>query len=193
MQPISLIVVGDTLVGKTASVVYYCSQEDATTYSAATVGIDFMKKEVEYEGKTIPIRIWDTAGQERFRSLATSFFKRTNGVAICYDITDRVTFEHCAYWMDQVVTKSQIGVPVILIANKIDLESDRVVSYEEGKAVADQYCIPFFETSAKDGRGINEAFGKLVNDVLARKLPCRGSEEPKAVEIEETAEKKGCC
>ena len=166
----SLIVVGDMSVGKTVGVVRYCSHEDATSYTTATVGIDFMTKEVEYQGKTIPIRIWDTAGQERFRALAVSYFKRTDGVAIFYDVTERISFEHCEYWMDQVATKSPVGVPVILIANKIDLEADRVVSYEEGKAVADKFCIPFFEISAKYGRGIDEAFGKLVNDVLARKV-----------------------
>ena len=47
---------------------------------------------------------------------------------------------------------------ICLIGNKIDLEEKREVSYEEGKNLAEENNLLFFETSAKDGNNIQEIF-----------------------------------
>ena len=47
---------------------------------------------------------------------------------------------------------------ICLIGNKIDLEEQREVSYEEGKNFAEENNLIFFETSAKDGNNIKEIF-----------------------------------
>ena len=38
-------------------------------FSPATIGADFLTKELEVEGTLVTLQIWDTAGQERFQSL----------------------------------------------------------------------------------------------------------------------------
>lgn len=51
---------------------------------------------------------------------------------------------------------------MVLIGNKDDLESERVVSYEEGLELAKKWGVPFFETSAKTRHNVEEFFFELV-------------------------------
>ena len=48
------------------------------------------------------------------------------------------------------------------MGNKKDLEMGRMISFAEGKALADKFGIPFMETSAKTGHNVTEAFHELV-------------------------------
>ena len=61
------------------------------------------------------------------------------------------------------------NVPVVLLANKVDLreEGAETVSTEEGQKLADSLGIPFIETSAKSGEGVNTAFEKLGKNILS--------------------------
>ena len=43
---------------------------------------------------------------------------------------------------------------------------NRTVTEEEGRKLADEYNIPFFEVSAKTNQNINESFNSLVLEIL---------------------------
>ena len=58
---------------------------------------------------------------------------------------------------------------ICLIGNKSDLESKRVISYEEGKNFAEDNNLLFFETSAKNGSNIHECFNESAT-VLVDKI-----------------------
>ena len=56
---------------------------------------------------------------------------------------------------------------IILVGNKCNIsDKEREVSIKEGQDKADEFKIPFFETSCKDGININEVFEKLIEDIL---------------------------
>ena len=55
----------------------------------------------------------------------------------------------------------------ILVANKSDC-TDRVVTVQEGQKLADQYNIPFYETSAKNGVNIFEIFNCIAKAVIEK-------------------------
>ena len=67
-------------------------------------------------------------------------------------------------------TIGEIGkekLPVILVGNKCEIsDKKRKVSIEEGQGKADEFKIPFFETSCKDGININKVFEKSIEDIL---------------------------
>ena len=81
---------------------------------------------------------------------------------LVYDITQRLSFTHISKWVKDVESKSQSKVAMVLVGNKADLQDARAVTLEEGHHLANEYGIEFFETSAKTGVNVNEAFNKLV-------------------------------
>ena len=70
--------------------------------SAHTIGVEFGTKLINIGGKNIRLQIWDTAGQERFRTITVSYFKGAHGIILCYDVTDRDTFENVRHWIEQI-------------------------------------------------------------------------------------------
>ena len=95
------------------------------------------------------IKIWDTAGQERFRTLTTNFYRRADGIIVSFDVTDKKTFDAVSTWMKAISEHADASADVVLCLNKTDLVDQRQVSEAQGKSVAENYKIKYFETSAK--------------------------------------------
>jgi Ras-related protein Rab-1A len=86
-----------------------------------------------------------------------------------------------------------------LVGNKCDLDNKRKVSYEEGKDIARQYNVTFFETSAKDTINIDELFldsTKVFIDRqknLVRRDSRKNLKNGISVENINEKKKKSCC
>ena len=122
-----IIVIGDSGVGKS------CLTNRATTnlfedsYSA-TVGFEFLNFNVKIDGKIIKLQIWDTCGQELYRSLITNFYRNASLAIIVYAVNSRDSFENIEMWLRELRTHSNPDAKVFLIANKIDLENERIIN-----------------------------------------------------------------
>ena len=118
-----------------------------------------------------------------------------------YDITCRKSFESVRVWMDQIRQKGDVNVDKVLLGNKCDMGETadgvhRKVSVEEGKQLADEFGIQFFETSAKEDINVEDAFMAITESVVARcgDQLVQGSRPGVQVEVEEEkTKKKGCC
>ena len=126
------------------------------------------------EGKEIKLNLWDTAGQERYGKLASTYYKKAQGIILAYDVNDRKSFSNVKGWIKQIETHANADVIKFLVGTKIDL-SNRVVSLNEGKKLAGAHGMVFAETSAKEKYGVAETFEELVNEI--RKNVCKGNEE----------------
>lgn len=164
---IKLLMIGDSGVGKTCLLLRYANDSFSPTF-ITTIGIDFKIKNIALEGKRIKLQIWDTAGQERFRTITTSYFRGAQGILLVYDVTDRQTFTSIRNWVAQIQNHADVNVNKILIGNKCDMADQRAVSYEEGEALAKEYNIHFFETSAKQDIKVETAFLTIATDVKNR-------------------------
>jgi len=198
---LKIILLGDSGVGKTSLMVRFVQQKFSNAYKA-TIGADFLSKELEVEDKLVTLQIWDTAGQERFHGLGNAFFRGSDAcVFVFFYVTNEKSFERLSEWKDAFVIQSALGnpetFPFMVIGNKIDKEKERVVT----KKRAEQWCknqnIPYYEASAKEAINVEQAFNDLTKTVLQK----FEHEEPivdvpsEIIDINKTEKKdsKGCC
>lgn len=139
----------------------------------ATIGADFLEKEIVVDGEEVSLQIWDTAGQERFQSLGVSFYRGADGCILVYDLTSTTSFESIPQWREEFLTQAALrdpaNFPIILLGNKADLKTERRV--REGMAV--QWCrdkgnMPHYEVSAKENTGLDAAFLDLTRRAMAQ-------------------------
>lgn len=121
-----------------------------------------MSQKMFVEDRIIILNLWDTAGQERFKSLIPSYIKDSAVALVCYDVTNRESFESVEKWIEDARDLRDDDVLLILCGNKADLGEHRQVSSEQGKEYAEKMGLMFFETSAKTGANIKYLFNELA-------------------------------
>ena len=169
IEDIKVITLGNSSVGKTSFLMKYIDNSFTLTYTT-TLGVDFKQKKIKLKnGKDVRLRIFDTAGQERFKAVSVSFIKKADGVILIYDISDIESFEAVENWLKSIREIGKDKLPIILVGNKCDLSDDkRMISLKEGQDKADEFNIPFYETSCKEGINIKEVFEKLIDDIIEK-------------------------
>ena len=164
-----LILGGDGAVGKTSMVHRYVENEFATDYKS-TIGTSIMKKECKFKEleSTVRFVIWDLAGQAQFKRVRQSYLANSEAGILVYDVTNRSSFENIDKNWYREIKKASPDIVLILVGNKIDLESKRVVSRDEGEALAQNLTLTYVETSAKTGENIDDAFKMLALQIIKK-------------------------
>ena len=161
---VKFIIVGDSSVGK-SNILLRFSRNEFDSGHQATLGIEFANKHVIYNNVDYLVQIWDTAGQENFRSVTRAYYKASAVAMVVYDITKEETFSHIQTWIKDCKDLAPSTVLIALIGNKSDLEEQRVITKERGENLARENNMMFFETSALNGNGIENAFKKCIEKV----------------------------
>ena len=147
-----IIFIGDIYVGKTSIINVLMGQKFNNEYEAS-IGVDFFSKTIKYKGKTIKLQIWDSAGQEKFRSLIPNYIRGSSLVFIVYDITNKKSFDNLQSWIDFVNNIENSNI--VILGNKVDLDSQRQVSTEEVEKFCEEKNYEFYEISAKEDNNLN--------------------------------------
>lgn len=167
---LKVIILGDSGVGKTSLMNQYVNKKFTNQYKA-TIGADFLTKEVMIDDKVVTMQIWDTAGQERFQSLGVAFYRGADCCVLVYDLTMPKTFESLDSWRDEFLIQASPrdpdNFPFVVLGNKSDLDSKRKVT----AARAQQWCktknsIPYHETSAAAATNVETAFQEIARKAL---------------------------
>jgi len=165
---IKLLLIGDSGVGKSCLLLRF-SEDSFTSSFITTIGIDFKIKKILLDNKWIKLQIWDTAGQERFRTITSAYYRGAMGILLVYDVTDEASFNNIRNWMKNIETHASSAVNKILVGNKCDIdESKRAVPYSKGQALANEFGIKFFETSAKSNINVEETFQSIAREIMVR-------------------------
>ncbi len=165
---LKIIIIGDSCVGKTSLLKRYVNNTFLESYKA-TIGVDFLTKNIKINKKIISLQLWDTAGNERFHTLSNAFYRGADACIIVFDLTNIISFNNLERWMDEFLVYSNVSdpnnYPFIIIGNKSDLINDT------NRAISDKYIqkfcqnknVKYFEVSTKLNTNINHAFSYLVN------------------------------
>ena len=166
-KKISIILLGDSCVGKTCFFNWFLNERFIQNYGT-TIGIDIAEKIVCYNNKKIRIMLSDTAGQERFRSITRNFYKRADGILLFFDITNRTSFQTLSGWKNDI--DSNIGydskISIVLVGTHHDKQDKREISYDEAMNLAQVINIPYYECSSVTGYNVTNIINELVKSCL---------------------------
>ena len=203
------IIIGDAAVGKSNLLLRFAQGDFKTEYQL-TIGVEFGAKNIDLNNKKFRLQIWDTAGQENYRSITRAYYKNSVCAILVYDISNRESFEHISNWVEDCMSQSPKTVFMVLVGNKSDLNEYRQATFEEGKEMAKNNNMMFFETSAKTGENvekifidsakeiqkkINLGYYDLENDVSGIKKGFNpgNSGSPMIINNNQNEERKLCC
>ena len=195
---IPLMLLGDGQVGKT-SLSLNLTKNTFDDSLLTTVGKESYIYQANLHGHNVKMKIWDTAGQERFKSMSVGVIKMVDGLILVYSITNKETFKNLDTWMNSVKNIADLSSkPVIILGNKCDLNENRQVTYEEGENYAKNLGYHFYETSAKTGENVKEAFEDIFEQLYKiYEEEIEGSKEFKKSETislnSKHHKKKNCC
>ena len=156
---------GDGGVGKTSLVNRFLTGLFKTG-TIMTIGVNFLLKDLEIQGKRVALQIWDFAGEKRFQFLLPGYVKGTSAAIFMFDITRMSSLTSVEEWLD--VFKKGTGeeganVPIMLVGGKMDLSDRRSVFSIDAKETAQSYnLLEYVECSSKTGENIELIFKKLA-------------------------------
>lgn len=136
---------------------------DDFSSSIPTIGTEWVFKTVDINGEKIDLQIWDVGGggHGKYPALLKMCCRKTVGAVIVCDWTQISTLSQVNYWKDvldeNVVMPDNSPIPVLLIANKVDLidqifSSEKVDKESLDNAWFSHRFIDYIYTSAKTGR-----------------------------------------
>lgn len=205
-----ILVIGEFGVGKTSIIRRYTEGTFSPNYKL-TIGVDFALKNIQWDDTTkVNLQLWDIAGHERFGHMTRVYYKYAIAAIIVFDLSRPATFDSVLKWLNDVNSKVMLAneepVPVLLLANKCDIDETSLDKSRFDTFCRDHEFIGWFPTSAKDNKNIDEAMSFLIDHIL--KLPC-DSQQPneqtvalttshttnydESFETEEEQKKPGCC
>jgi len=123
--------------------------------------------------------------------LAPIYYRDAEGAVLVYDITIKETLGKVHKWIAELRSHAGDEITVVIVGNKCDREIDRQVPEEEALEWAKKYNAVHFNTSAKSGKGIEEAFQYLAKELYRKK---DSKDKKKKLRISEKKKKsEPCC
>ena len=185
-----IILVGDAFVGKT-SIVLYLLQQTMDSDVKPTIGVSFVQHMICLsDGTTKKLDIWDTTGDERYRSVLPSYFRKTSVAILCFDVTNRESFNSLHFWIDMSKQHCGDNAKIIVVGTKSELQ--HIVSFEEAKEYCNQYGIDLFYCSAATGENVMELFQKAA-EIADPPEMCDQPQTVTLIEMTEEEDEGGCC
>jgi len=164
MTEYKLVIVGGGGVGKSALTIQLIQNHFIDEYDPTIE--DSYRKQVTIDEETCLLDILDTAGQEEYSAMRDQYMRTGQGFLCVYSITSKGSFEEIASFREQILrVKDADKVPMVIVGNKLDLDSERVVTQQEGKELAASFGCPWMETSAKARIRVEDAFYELVREI----------------------------
>jgi len=182
-----VIMVGSGGVGKSALTLQFMYDEFVEDYEPTKA--DSYRKKVVLDGEEVQIDILDTAGQEDYAAIRDNYFRSGEGFLCVFSITEEDSFQSTQEFREQILrVKGDTNIPFILVGNKSDLTNSRKVQQATANTRAQQWQVPYVETSAKTRENVDKVFYDLMKEIKSRKV----SDDNQGKSEKERKKKKKC-
>jgi len=159
-----LVFLGEGGVGKTSLVGRYVYDSFEGDY-LATIGAAMHTKPIKIEDILCKLVIWDIAGQDDFAQLRKAYYQNASGAFFVFDTTRPETISRIDEWIDALTTVTG-KIPIVLLENKVDLESK--IDKSELEKLAKKHGLKLIQTSAKEDTNVEEAFLEMTKEILEK-------------------------
>ena len=189
---LSLILVGDSTVGKTCFLNRYFKNQFKSTLS--NIGIDKDIKFVKINNSIYKLTVWDTVGQERFRALPKKYFQNADGVLLLFDVTKDESFSNVSNWMKDIKENSnkESNIIIYLIGNKIDL-NERTVTKESAEELAQSLGMKYFDVSCKNNINVSEIMSRMIMECHMKANHITNCFKLDLTKKGDNTRRRGCC
>jgi small GTP-binding protein len=163
---------GGSAVGKTSLIRRFVLNEFDDKY-LVTIGTKVSRKDLEIKDPvrkkivSYTLMIWDIIGHKSFRKLlASAYFRGAHSAIGVCDITRKDTLHELHDWINSIY-KVTGKIPIVILANKIDLKAHAAFDEDDLTRIASYYAAPYLFTSAKTGENVEKAF-EIVATLIAQ-------------------------
>ena len=188
---IKLLLIGNAYVGKTLIVQKFIDNSFSKS-TVSTIGVDLQSKIIDINGKKVKYLIWDTAGEDRMKTMTYSYYRGCHVILVVFDVTDRKSFQNVTTWVECIDKFAKSNVLKVLVGNKTDLEEKRIVTNEEGKKLAEDNGLKYYEISALTIKGLHEMFEDIAKEYVEI-YEQKQYKNFQLKNLEKKKNKKGCC
>ncbi|MBD3194563.1 MAG: GTP-binding protein [Candidatus Lokiarchaeota archaeon] len=165
-----ILLLGDPAVGKTSLLVRFIEDKFDEKY-IATIGVNFMVKNLNIQSEIVLLTIWDIAGQAPFTSYRNLYYRGCDYVIFMFDIVNKQSLLNLPIWINNYRRIISGDVNFCVIGNKSDLEHLRNVEAREYSMIFPPFQDKmsfFMETSAKTGENVDEAFDIITTQLITK-------------------------
>lgn len=192
-----VIIVGDSGVGKSSLALRYCDDLFFGD-NPATLGMDFKYTRCEIpepssssgsgaavgsSSRSVRLQLWDSAGHDRFIAMTHSFYRNSNGILMCFDLTNRHSFERLDLWYNSLHRfEGDVALqpPMVVVGCKLDL----VARHASASEVVGALLQPTATTNRGAGASssLGGGGGNMILPVDAQPIRLRQVEAQEAVD-----------
>ncbi len=158
-----ICMLGAFAVGKTSLVERFVKSIFNARYQTS-LGVKIDKKSLVVRDQEVELILWDLAGEDEFMKVRLSYLRGAAGFLLVVDGTRPGTLDTALALREKAV--AEVGeVPFAFLINKADLGEEWRMDARDMERLSGQGWA-VFETSAKNGRGVEEAFVALTTEML---------------------------
>jgi len=165
---IKFVVVGASGSGKTCLINRYVDASYQVD-TPATVGANYVPKQINLFGTKVKLSIWDLTGADHFDQLGPMFYSGAQVVVVVYDITQQGSFQKARKWVEEIKAAQGNRTVIALVGAKCDLYKDRKVDVQPVSTnyIAEKELV-WTEVSAQADEGVKELFTDLAEKGLKK-------------------------
>ena len=163
-----ICMLGAVGVGKTSLVRRFVESLFSENYQA-TVGVKIDRKTMTLDETTLNLMLWDLQGEAEGQGTRMEYLRGSAGYLLVADQTRRASLT-TALDLARKAAEVTPDAAMVLVINKMDLEAERDIPGDEFAALG-RATLPLVRASARTGAGVEEAFRRLAEQLVARAGP----------------------